>query len=104
MVCAGVRRPRGLAARRPHVPTAAAPTSTARWTTREGAPSDERCTWTMHLRWGSLLALAAVVSFLGCGRLVFGPPPRIDSFSADTSEAGSGEPVTLRWRTAGAGE
>src|SRR5436305_2316653 len=58
----------------------------------------------MHLRRASALALAAVLPLLGCGRLRFGPPPRIHSFSTDANEVGSGEPVTLRWHVTGAGE
>src|SRR5256885_6754905 len=59
----------------------------------------------MHCRRASPLALAAAVLLVfGCGRLRFGPPPHIQQFSADASEVGSGEAVTLRWRTTGAGE
>ena len=38
----------------------------------------------------------------GCGKLVFGPPPTIHSFSADAAVAGWGEPVALRWSVSGA--
>ena len=58
----------------------------------------------MHLRRASPLALASVLSFLGCGRFRFGPPPEIERFSADASEVGSGEAVTLRWHVLGAEE
>src|SRR5438105_11954275 len=58
----------------------------------------------MHLRRAFPIALAAASSLLGCGRLRFGPPPQIQRFSADASEVGSGDAVTLRWHTIGAEE
>ncbi|HEY6146450.1 MAG TPA: hypothetical protein VIZ69_02095, partial [Thermoanaerobaculia bacterium] len=43
------------------------------------------------------LAFACLVA-AACGQVRFGPPPTIESFTADAAEVGSGEPVTLRWR------
>ena len=48
------------------------------------------------------ICFALVIS--GCGPLVFGPPPRIESFTADASVVGWGEPVQLRWHVIGATE
>ena len=47
------------------------------------------------------IALAAL-ALAACGRLRFGPPPEIRSFSAESSQAGWGEPLELRWYVTGA--
>jgi hypothetical protein len=58
----------------------------------------------MHPRRGVTLAIAALSCLLACGRLRFGPPPRIERFSADATEVGSGESVALHWHAIGAAE
>ncbi len=50
------------------------------------------------------IAVCFALFISGCGRLVFGPPPRIDSFTADAATVGWGEPLQLRWHVSGASE
>jgi hypothetical protein len=53
---------------------------------------------------GRLAALHVILALAGYGPLVWGPPPRIESFSADTASAGWGDEVQLRWHVAFASE
>src|ERR1700687_1307563 len=53
---------------------------------------------------GRLAALLVILALAGCGPLVWGPPPRIESFSADTGSAGWGDEVQLRWHVVGASD
>lgn len=53
---------------------------------------------------GRLAALFVSLALAGCGPLVWGPPPRIESFTADTGSAGWGDEVQLGWHVVGASE
>ena len=44
----------------------------------------------------------AALALAACGRLRFGPPPEIRSFTAEASQAGWSEPLALRWYVTGA--
>jgi len=46
--------------------------------------------------------IAAALALAACGRLRFGPPPEIRTFTAEASQAGWGEPLALHWDVTGA--
>ena len=50
-----------------------------------------------------IIAVSFALVISACGRLVFGPPPRIESFTAAAS-VGWGEPLQLRWHVTGASD
>jgi hypothetical protein len=50
------------------------------------------------------IAACCAILVSGCGTFVFGPPPRIESFTADATTVGWGEPLQLRWHVTGASD